>query len=256
MSNHRSPTSATQGGFTLLELALALVVVGLVSWSAFSGYDMFQDAQDRRQAQDNARHLQGQLRAFALRNGRLPCPDASATGTGYENLAAGVCAAGTQVGWFPYVSAGLAVPTDPYRARYAVYRLANATAANDADLAVARERNGDTPGQAHYQDVGDLIVALNTASGHTASSTRAYVTGDGGMAGAINCAANVSQLTAYWLVLPLQDRDGDAARLDAPNTLAGPCAGAPSSPVSAANDDIVLAESPSLLAGWLRQNLP
>jgi prepilin-type N-terminal cleavage/methylation domain-containing protein len=254
MAARRHPSA--QRGFTFLELALALVVVGLVSWSAFSAYDVFHDAQDRREAQDTARHVQGQLRAFALRHGRLPCPDTSAAGTGYENLSAGVCATGSQVGWFPYVSAGLAVPTDDRRARYAVYRLANATASLDADLAVARERNGDAPGQVHHQDVGDLIVALNTASGHTASSTRAYVTGDGGMAGAIDCAANLSQLTAYWLVIPLQDRDGDADRLDAPNTLAGPCAGGPASPVSAANDDIVLAESPALLAGWLRQNLP
>lgn len=254
MVARRSPF--TQRGFTFLELALALLVVGLVSWSAFSAYDVFHDAQDRREAQDNARHVQGQLRAFALRHGRLPCPDTSATGTGYENLAGGVCAAGSQVGWFPYVSAGLAVPTDDHRARYAVYRLANATASLDADLAVARERNGDAPGQVHHQDVGDLIVALNTASGHTVASTRAHVTGDGGMAGAIDCATNLSQLTAYWLVIPLQDRDGDADRLDAPNTLAGPCAGGPSSPVSAANDDVVLAESPALLAGWLRQNLP
>lgn len=254
MAARRHPSA--QRGFTFLELALALVVVGLVSWSAFSAYDVFHDAQDRREAQDNARHVQGQLRAFALRHGRLPCPDTSAAGTGYENLSAGVCATSSQVGWFPYVSAGLAVPTDGYRARYAVYRLANATASLDADLAVARERNGDAPGQVQHQDVGDLIVALNTASGHSASSTRAYVTGDGGMAGAIDCAANLSQLTAYWLVIPLQDRDGDADRLDAPNTLAGPCAGGPASPVSATNDDIVLAESPALLAGWLRQNLP
>ena len=254
MAARRPPS--TQRGFTFLELALALLVVGLVSWSAFSAYDVFQDAQDRRAAQDNARHLQGQLRAFALRHGRLPCPDTSAAGTGDDNLAAGACAAGSQVGWFPYVSAGLAVPTDEHRARYAVYRLANATASLDADLAVARERNGDAPGQRHHQDVGDLIVALNTAAGHAPVSTRSYVTGDGGMAGAIDCAANLSQLAAYWLVIPLQDRDGDADRLDAPNTLAGPCAGGPSAPVSAANDDVVLAESPALLAGWLRQNLP
>jgi prepilin-type N-terminal cleavage/methylation domain-containing protein len=254
MAARRPPS--TQRGFTFLELALALLVVGLVSWSAFSAYDVFQDAQDRRAAQDNARHLQGQLRAFALRHGRLPCPDTSAAGTGYENLAAGACAAGSQVGWFPYVSAGLAVPTDEHRARYAVYRLANATASLDADLAVARDRNGDPPGQRPHQDLGHLIVALNTAAGHAPGSTRSYVTGDGGMAGAIDCAANLSQLAAYWLVIPLQDRDGDADRLDAPNTLAGPCAGGPSAPVSAANDDVVLAESPALLAGWLRQNLP
>lgn len=255
MATSRS-LSCAQSGFTLLELSLALVVVALISWSAFSGYDTYRDAQERRQAQDNARHLQGQLRAFALRNGRLPCPDTSATGTGYENLATGACAAGTQVGWFPYVSVGLALPTDPYRARYAVYRLPNATAANDADLAVATERNGDVPGQSTYQSVGDLIVALNTAAGQMASTAHPYVTGDGGAAGAINCTTNVAQLTAYWLLIPLQDRDGDTSRLDAPNTLNGLCASGPASPVSAANDDIVIAESPLLLAGWLRQNLP
>ena len=141
-----------EGSLNSLSLLLvSLVVGGLLSWAAFSAYDTVLDGKDRRQAQDMARQVQSQLRAFAVRHGRLPCPDTSAAGTGLESLAGGVCGSGNRIGWFPYVSVGAGLPVAEYRARYAVYRRANATASLDADLAVARERNGDAPGQRHHQ---------------------------------------------------------------------------------------------------------
>lgn len=247
---------SSQVGLTLLETALILLVAGLMTWSAFSVYGGVQDAQTRREAQHSARQLQGQLRAYALRQGRLPCPDTSAGATGYEDLLGGACAPGSQVGWFPYLSLGLVQPTEELRARYAVYRQASATPALDADLAVSKERNGDAAGQLTHQDVGDLIVALNTASLQSPVASLPFVTGDGGLSGPSGCATHVAQQVAYWLVLPLQDRSGDGQRLDAPNSLSGLCANAASAPVTASNDDLVLAESPTQLGGWLRQNLP
>lgn len=69
------------------------------------------------------------------------------------------------MGWFPYVSVGLELPADRLRARYSVFRAANATAAQDAaDLAVAKERTVDAAGSATFLDVTDLIAALNNAA--------------------------------------------------------------------------------------------
>lgn len=239
-----------------MEVAFTLLIFSLVSWSAFAAYDSLRDAQERRAAKGVAQHLQQTLRSFALRHGRLPCPDTSATGTGYENLAAGVCASGSQLGWFPYASTGLDLPIEAFRARYAVYRQANAVAEMDADLAVSKERSGDEPGQLSYQDAGDLIVALNAARDQAPSADRSHLTGDGGVSGVPDCSSNLSQAAAYWVVIPLNDRSLDGDRLDPPNTFNGLCAGGTLAPVSAAYDDVVVAESPGLLAGWLRQNLP
>ena len=177
--------------------------------------------------------------------------------TGYEALSSGVCASGVQLGWFPYVSVGLELPTDRLRARYSVFREANlAVPAQDADLAVELERTGDSLGAPTHRDITDLIVALNNASTKPVSSARTYLTGDGGAAGAIDCAANRVMVAAYWVVVPLQDKDGDGNRLDAPHTLTSLCAASPSAPLRFASDDVVIAESPAQLAGWLRKSLP
>jgi len=147
---------------TFVEVSVALVVAGLMSWAAFSGYETVSAQQEIERGRAEAQQLQSVVRAFALRHGRLPCPAANTDG--YESLTAGVCTTGNQVGWFPYVSVGLELPTDRLRARYSVLRAAHATAAQDADLAVARERTGDAAGDATFLDVTDLIAALNNAA--------------------------------------------------------------------------------------------
>ena len=243
-------------GFSLVEVAIVLVVAGLVSWAAFTAFDTVSEQQEREGAMSLARQMQGSLRAFAMRHGRLPCPDSGATATGYESLTGGNCTAGNQVGWFPYVALDMEVPQESLRARYAVFRAANGTPASDADLAVAVERTGDAAGDATQLDVTDLIVGLGNAASLALSTSRAHLTGDAGPAGAIDCAANAVMPVAYWLVLPLHDRSGDGLRLDPPHTAAGTCAASPNAPIRSTSDDVVLAESPAQLAGWLRRSMP
>ena len=253
------PARARQTGFSLLEISVALVVAGLLSWAAFSGYETVVSQQEIERGRAEAQQLQSIVRAFALRHGRLPCPDSAAVATGYEALTApdsGVCTAGVQLGWFPYVSVGLQVPEEALRARYAVFRASTASAAVDADLTAARERTGDAEGEANFTDVTDLIVALNNAAALAVATNRAYVTGDDGAAGAINCAGNAVMSVAYWVVVPLKDADNDGNRLDAPHTSAGLCAASPTAPLRFGTDDVVAAESPTQLAGWLRKSLP
>ena len=241
-------------GFSLLEVSVVLVVAGLMSWAAFSGYETVSAQQEIERGRAEAHQLQSVIRAFALRHGRLPCPDAA--GTGYESLSSGSCTSGTQVGWFPYTSAGLPTPSDRLRARYSVFRGANVDPTQDADLAVALERSGDTEGADTFKDVTDLVVALNNASRLPFASSRTHITGDGGASGNIDCATNAFMAVAYWVVVPLQDRDNDGSRLDPPHTLNNVCAASPSAPLTRFSDDVVMAESPIQLAGWLRSSLP
>lgn len=240
----------TQAGLSMVEFAVMLVVAGLMTWAAFGGYETVAEQQEIERGRAEAHQLQSVLRAFALRNGRLPCPGANADG--YETLGAGgACAAGNQVGWFPYVSVGLSLPTQKFLARYSVYRGASAA----DDLAVLAERTGDAVGTETFLNVTDLIVALNAVPA-AADATRTYLTGDGSTGNAMDCAANRVMSAAYWLVIPLQDKSGDGNRLDAPHTLASTCAASPSAPLRFGSDDVVVAESPAQLAGWLRRSMP
>lgn len=244
-----------QRGLSLLELALALAVASLLSWASWAAYETVVQQQERERAQAHGQQLQSLLRAFALRQGRLPCPDASAQGQGLESAAA--CASGAPLGWLPYVSLGLELPQPALRARYAVLRAAHAAPGQDADLAVARERSGDPASASTFQHASDLIIALHNAGALAFSASRPYLSGDSGSA--IDCATAPFTPVAYWIVIPLQDQDGDGQRLDAPHTASAPaslCAASPSAGLRRFSDDLVVAESPAQLAGWLRQNLP
>ena len=257
MTKHEAMTGLRslqrQRGMTFVEVAVVLAIVGLLSWASFGAYDTMTDQRSRQQAVGLTLEMQAHLRSFSLRHARLPCPDPSALATGYEGMLGGGCSAGNQVGWFPYVSLGLAMPKDGLKARYAVFRAASASAALDADLAVTKERTGDVAEDVRFKSVGDLIVALNNVN---FSASHAYLTGDGGRAGAINCSGNQVTAVAYWIVVPLSDRSGNGDRLDPPHALSSVCATNPAAPVRSDSDDVVLAESSAQLAGWLRSSLP
>lgn len=244
-------------GMSLLEVAIALVVAGLLSWASFSAYETVAAQQEIERGRAEAQQLQSILRAFALRNGRLPCPDAGAQASGYESLTGAECSPGNRVGWFPYVSVGLEVPEQALRARYAVLRVRNVgNPSLDADLALAIERTGDAADDENFLAVTDLIAGLNHAAALPLATDQPHLTGDAGAAGPIDCAANRVMSVAYWVVVSLKDADNDGIRLDAPHTLSGLCAASPAAAPRFGSDDVVVAESPAQLAGWLRKSLP
>lgn len=59
---------------TFVEVSVALVVAGLMSWAAFSGYETVSAQQEIERGRAEAQQLQSVVRAFALRHGRLPLP--------------------------------------------------------------------------------------------------------------------------------------------------------------------------------------
>ena len=225
------PQRAAQG-FTLIEIAIVLVVMGLMLSAAAAAYVNMFGANRSRLAGDSAlASMSDALVAFARTHNRLPCPDLD--GSGNEG-AAGACPASTEVGWYPYVATGLTNPAPAARAIYGVYRAAG------ADLVVASELTGDVAGASTYADGGDFIRKLTAAASVPATDTHIYTTGDGGPSGAENCATNVVGNPAFVVVLPGDDRDGDGKNVDGiHNTMpaSGHCFVAPTRPMDSHSDD-------------------
>ena len=240
-------TRASYKGLALVELATTLAVLGLLGWAVSAAYGNTAPMADRAQAMQTGLQLQQLLRAFALNNARLPCPDL--TGGGWEGDASGACPAGSEVGWLPYRALGLELPADAYHATYAVFR-DSATPKGNADLAVRFERTGDSANSVNYQDVRDLMAGLIWVQSEANLASHTRITGDGGSNGAIDCNANVSS-AAYWIALPLNDQDSNGERFDSVQRPGFSCAYVPGTATTPGWDDVVTAESPASLAAWL-----
>lgn len=262
-----------QTGFSMVELTVVMAVLGLMTWAVSAAFGNVGPTRDRERALQVGETLRETVRAFALRNGHLPCPDTD--GNGWESRATTGnlrCASATgQFGWLPYRTLGLDLPADKFRATYAVFRNPDdAVPSSDADLAVQLERSSpaDPVGTVGYKNVHDLIAALNNATAQTVPTplvTRPHHTGDNGVQGAIDCTANVRANPAYWLAMPLEDRDGSGSRSDGVQATvtaatlvatASLCVQAPGTAMTSDNDDVVIVEPLGVLAGWLQARAP
>ncbi|MDG2526194.1 prepilin-type N-terminal cleavage/methylation domain-containing protein [Stenotrophomonas sp. HITSZ_GD] len=121
-----------QRGFSLLELSVSLVVLGLVALLILRFLGQAQQEQRGTAQRELLQRADDALLAFAMINSRLPCP-AAAGGNGEEDCGLG------QVGVLPYRSLGLP-DLGARRVRYGVLRRAASEASDDADLAVSRDR--------------------------------------------------------------------------------------------------------------------
>ena len=115
-------------GFTLVELAIVLVIVGLLLAGAVATIDAQSELRARTETQRTLETARDALVGFAVRNGRLPCP-ATATSGGLEfewNAATGACGAAdgfvpaATLALAPLDASGLLVDGWLNRVRYAV----------------------------------------------------------------------------------------------------------------------------------------
>ena len=91
-----------QGGFTLLEIAIVMVVLGLLLGGAMLPLSIQMEKMDRDATHRQLTDIRDALMGFALVNGRLPCPD-----TDSDGLADGLPACSAVEGGLPWSDLGL-----------------------------------------------------------------------------------------------------------------------------------------------------
>lgn len=120
VSDREAGTRGLAQGFTVVELALVLVIAALIAVSGLRWLHLMNTSGQSVAAQSQASAAREAVIAFARANRRLPCPDL--IGNGLE----GTCASGTRQGWLPIVALEMADRSDPAmletRPRYAVFR--------------------------------------------------------------------------------------------------------------------------------------
>lgn len=130
----KTPSSRSQDGFSLVEMAIVLVIVGLL----LGGLMMTLGAQQKVQQAQETRRLLSQARealfGFAMQTGRLPCPadPALASGValaGLEQDDTPTGCSGGQTGVLPWATLGLP-ETDAWGRRF-TYRV-SASMSRDA----------------------------------------------------------------------------------------------------------------------------
>ena len=152
-------------GFTLLEMTVVLAISGLLGMAAWKFLPVLRSTTQGDPAL-TLQDTQAALEGFILREYRLPCPDTS--GNGLED-----CTSGVIVGRLPTRTLGISLPRP---LRYGVYRSANAALAQDADLAVWKNRYLPMlpPGSSSLEKNGlDFCWALRNAIAAPAGSLAA-----------------------------------------------------------------------------------
>lgn len=86
MNRHRS-----QRGFSLIELAIVLVILGLLIGSGFAALTAATEQARRSEAERQLIHVRDALYGFAMSQGRIPCPDDPGAPDGNEDLTGGSC---------------------------------------------------------------------------------------------------------------------------------------------------------------------
>ncbi len=99
---HRSRLIAgqsSQRGFSLLEMAVVMVVLGLILGGMLLPLSTQLEKQDRDETQLILEDIHEALVGFAMANGRLPCPDITLPPDGIADLAATCAGSGGSLPW-------------------------------------------------------------------------------------------------------------------------------------------------------------
>lgn len=103
----------SQNGFTLIELAIVLVIIGLLLGGVLTPFTAQKEQERRTEAFDYLDEAKEALLGYAIVNNRLPCPDTDIPPDGRENG----CTAGSgnfRAGTLPWVTLSLEVAEDPW----------------------------------------------------------------------------------------------------------------------------------------------
>jgi prepilin-type N-terminal cleavage/methylation domain-containing protein len=155
------PLPLRQTGFTLVELAIVLIIVALLSTGLIFGLSAQRDNAERADAQRQLESIREALLGFAISNGRLPCPALSTLANTDTNAGVENCA--SQYGVIPWVSLGIR-ETDAWSNRFTYFasdKFTGALAAgNLASFTLATGILPDNDRTATIKDANGINIAL------------------------------------------------------------------------------------------------
>lgn len=93
-------------GFTLIEIAIVLVIVGVMLGGLLVTLTAQLDQRDYSETKQSMEEIRDALMGYALSHGHLPCPAISSS-NGAEDRTAGVCTAGKRIGFLPWGELGV-----------------------------------------------------------------------------------------------------------------------------------------------------
>ena len=199
-------------GFVLVELAIVLVIIGLIAASAIALLKPTQQFQKKLVTQASLVRVSNALINFAINNHRLPCPDTDTPSNGYED-----CGAGAVTGAVPFntlmMEVGASVANSDSAEMNMVYGVY-------ASLTILQENTGDVVGMDYFESKDDLVAALRAAIVQTATpnASNPYLTGDGTQSGNEDCGANNQGNVAFVVVSAGgEDRSGNGNAFDGVN---------------------------------------
>lgn len=114
---------ANNSGFTLVEIAVVLVIVGLLFGSFIGSFSQRVDTTRRDITKKELAEIKQVLMAYVYSNAApyaLPCPDTDIPPDGIGDGVAGVCDAGDAVGTLPWVTLGIG-REDAWATRYSYW---------------------------------------------------------------------------------------------------------------------------------------
>ena len=146
-----------QRGFTMVEMGVALVVLGLIGVAFVAWWRTAGQQKVAAVERDVMVQAQQATLGFVHANYRLPCP--AADETGLENC--GTAANPRQVGWLPWRTLQIPAAASA-QMRYGVYRVPQSNQWMDTDLAVVADRMRplatDPPAEADIQTLSERFL--------------------------------------------------------------------------------------------------
>jgi prepilin-type N-terminal cleavage/methylation domain-containing protein len=212
-------------GFTLTELAVVLAIVGLLLGSMMLTFSTQVEQRNFAETQRRLDQAKELLLAFAIVNGRLPCP--ASTSSGDESPAGGgVCTnpyngflPGRAIGFLPVDASGYALDAWNNRIRYAV---SSATPVNTPPVTPHFTQRDNLKANGLDCSPSDLVVCSQSQAGTSCAAGQSVTNQNTVVAIVLSTGKNGSQGAAG--ANETENVDGDAVfvyRTPDPSTAAG-----------------------------------
>ncbi len=187
-------------GFSLLELALILVVLGVMMALGVGVLSSIVKNNKMRETESILEQVRKSLVGYVMSNGRLPCPDAD--GDGQEDSSSGSCTCSWPNCFLPYVTLNV--------------------------------RSTDAYGRRLYYYVDDAFTTFTSLRGFCVHAL--YITSTLQVSSNSNCSSGY-YIAAIIISAGRQDANGDGLRLDGENADTDSCFVQESVPISNNYDD-------------------